>query len=102
MPPSSPAIRDDDLGEGFYDFLHLACQNILTHTKGTVYIFMACAELHTLQRAFIDAGGLWSTFIIWAKNTFTRGRSDYQRQYEPVLYGCTIVAINLSIISWKN
>lgn len=26
-------------------------------------------------------------FIIWAKNTFTMGRSDYQRQYEPILYG---------------
>ncbi len=48
---------------------------------------MACAELHTLQRAFVDAGGHWSTFIIWSKNTFTLGRSDYQRQYEPLLYG---------------
>ncbi len=28
-----------------------------------------------------------STFIIWAKNTFTLGRADYQRQYEPILYG---------------
>lgn len=26
-------------------------------------------------------------FIIWAKNTFTLGRADYQRQYEPILYG---------------
>ena len=33
------------------------------------------------------AGGKWSTFIIWAKNTFTMGRADYQRQYEPILYG---------------
>ena len=28
-----------------------------------------------------------STFVIWAKNTFTLGRADYQRQYEPILYG---------------
>ena len=48
---------------------------------------MACAELPTLQRAFVDAGGHGSTFIIWAKNTFTLGRSDYQRQYEPILFG---------------
>ena len=34
-----------------------------------------------------SAGGRWSTFIIWAKNTFTLGRADYQRQYEPILYG---------------
>jgi DNA modification methylase len=43
--------------------------------------------LHTLQRVFREAGGHWSTFVIWAKNTFTMGRSDYQRQYEPMLYG---------------
>jgi DNA modification methylase len=36
---------------------------------------------------FREVGGHWSTFIIWAKNTFTLGRSDYHRQYEPILYG---------------
>jgi DNA modification methylase len=48
---------------------------------------MSSAELHTLQQAFTAAGGHWSTFLIWAKNHFTLGRSDYQRQYEPILYG---------------
>jgi DNA modification methylase len=48
---------------------------------------MSSSELHTLYRAFTEAGGHWSTFLIWAKNTFTMGRSDYQRQYEPILYG---------------
>jgi DNA methylase len=56
-------------------------------TKGACYICMSSSELHTLQRAFAAAGGKWSTFIIWAKNTFTLGRADYQRQYEPILYG---------------
>jgi DNA modification methylase len=48
---------------------------------------MSSSALHTLQSAFIRAGGHWSTFIIWAKQTFTLGRSDYQRQFEPILYG---------------
>ena len=48
---------------------------------------MSSSELDTLQTAFREAGGKWSTFVIWAKNTFTLGRSDYQRQYEPILYG---------------
>jgi DNA modification methylase len=56
-------------------------------TKGAVYVCMSSSELHTLQRAFAAAGGKWSTFVIWAKNTFTLGRADYQRQYEPILYG---------------
>ena len=56
-------------------------------TDGAVYICMSSSELHTLQKAFVAAGGHWSTFIIWAKHAFTVGRSDYQRQYEPILYG---------------
>ena len=80
-------IMNDNLGEGFGSFLKDACTNILTHTKGAVYIAMSSSELDTLQSAFRAAGGRWSTFIIWAKNTFTLGRADYQRQYEPILYG---------------
>lgn len=60
---------------------------MLSVTKGAVYISMSSSELHTLHKAFAAAGGHWSTFVIWAKNTFTMGRSDYQRQYEPILYG---------------
>ena len=81
------AIQNDDLGEGFYDFLLATCGNLFSFTDGAVYVCISGVELHTLQRAFVDAGGHWSTFIIWAKNTFTLGRSDYQRQYEPILYG---------------
>jgi DNA modification methylase len=80
-------IANDNLGDGFEQFLREACTNILTVTKGAVYICMSSSELHTLQKAFREAGGHWSTFVIWAKNTFTMGRSDYQRQYEPILYG---------------
>ena len=29
----------------------------------------------------------WSDTIIWAKDRFTLGRADYQRQYEPIWYG---------------
>jgi DNA modification methylase len=80
-------ILNDDLGSGFEAFLYSACANILAVTKGAVYVCMSSSELHTLQRAFTAAGGKWSTFVIWAKHTFTLGRSDYQRQYEPILYG---------------
>jgi DNA modification methylase len=80
-------ILNDSLGTGFEAFLYDACVNILSVTKGAVYVCMSSSELHTLQRAFATAGGKRSTFVIWAKNTFTLGRADYQRQYEPILYG---------------
>ena len=80
-------ILNDNLGENFGKFLFDFCKNALEVTKGACYVCMSSSELHTLQKSFIDAGGKWSTFIIWAKNHFTLGRSDYQRQYEPILYG---------------
>ncbi|WP_449413202.1 site-specific DNA-methyltransferase [Pandoraea soli] len=87
MRGKNRAIMNDNLGDGFGAFLQAACQNILNVTKGGVYIAMSSSELDTLQFAFRAAGGKWSTFVIWAKNTFTLGRADYQRQYEPILYG---------------
>jgi len=80
-------ILNDNLGNGFEAFLLDACTNILSVTKGAVYVCMSSSELHTLQRAFSASGGKWSTFVIWAKHAFTLGRADYQRQYEPILYG---------------
>jgi DNA modification methylase len=80
-------ILNDNLGSGFEAFLHDACANIISLTKGACYICMSSSELHTLQKAFTAAGGKWSTFVIWAKHTFTLGRADYQRQFEPILYG---------------
>src|SRR6202040_3028592 len=80
-------IKNDDLGAGFFDFLRDACANMLAVTTGAIYICMSSSELHTLFKAFTEAGGHWSTTIIWAKDRFTLGRSNYQRQYEPILYG---------------
>lgn len=80
-------MQNDNLGAAFESFLGEACENLLAVTQGAMYICMSSSELHTLQKAFQGAGGHWSTFVIWAKNTFTLGRSDYQRQFEPILYG---------------
>jgi DNA modification methylase len=80
-------VRNDDLGDSFAGFLHTACVHMLAVTKGALYICMSSAELHTLYQAFARAGGHWSTFVIWVKNHFSLGRSDYHRSYEPILYG---------------
>ena len=87
MRGTNRPILNDNLGDGFQDFLLNAFKPTLAHCSGAIYVAMSSSELDTLQAAFRAAGGKWSTFIIWAKNTFTLGRSDYQRQYEPILYG---------------
>lgn len=80
-------IMNDNLGDGFAQFLTDSLSNLMMFNNGVAYVCMSSSELHTLYSAFVSAGGKWSTFIIWAKNTFTLGRADYQRQYEPILYG---------------
>jgi len=84
---SKMKLANDNLGSAFGDFLFAACREMLTVSAGSIYICMSSGELHRLYTAFTEAGGHWSTFVIWAKSTFTLGRSDYQRQYEPLLYG---------------
>ncbi|GHU13545.1 methyltransferase [Betaproteobacteria bacterium] len=86
MRGKNRTILNDNLGDGFYDFLLAALTPIIARCRGAIYVAMSSSELDTLQQAFRAAGGKWSTFIIWAKNTFTLGRADYQHQYEPILY----------------
>jgi DNA modification methylase len=80
-------IANDALGEGFLDFLRPALANLLSVTKGACYVCMSSSEWPTLHRAWQEAGGKWSSTIIWAKSTFALGRADYHQQFEAMLYG---------------
>ncbi len=80
-------IENDNLGSKFPQFLEKVIKNIFEFSKGAIYICMSSSEIDALQSTFRKLGGHWSTFVIWAKDTFTLGRSDYHRQYEPILYG---------------
>ena len=82
MRGTNRAILNDNLGDGFYDFLLAALMPTIANCRGGIYVAMSSSELDVLQSAFREAGGKWSTFVIWAKNTFTLGRADYQRQPE--------------------
>jgi DNA modification methylase len=80
-------IANDALGSGFLDFLSPALTNLLQLTIGACYVCMSSSEWPTLHRAWQEAGGKWSSTIIWAKNTFALGRADYHQQFEAMLYG---------------
>jgi DNA modification methylase len=80
------AIKNDNI-ENFAEFIEKACANILEYSNGAVYIFMSAFEFDTLVQAFEKVGGNLSTIIVWIKNHFAVGKSDYQRQHEIILYG---------------
>lgn len=82
------AIMNDKMEAAeFYTFLFDLCKNLLERCRGGFYVCMSSSELHTLHRAFTDNGGHWQTYVIWAKHSFTLSRSDYQHQFEPIMYG---------------
>ena len=83
-------IQNDSLkGEEFYNFLLSAFKNMADHLEkgGAAYCFHADTEGLTFRRAFVDAGFHLAGVCIWVKNSLVLGRSDYQWQHEPVLYG---------------
>ena len=60
---------------------------LTANVAGALYICMSAREWPLVARVLAEAGAHWSDTIIWAKDRFTLGRADYQRQYEPIWYG---------------
>lgn len=84
------SIQNDSIkGEEFYQFLLSAMQNMaaVLENGGAAYVFHADTEGLNFRKAFVDAGFHLAGCCIWVKNSLVLGRSDYQWQHEPVLYG---------------
>ena len=87
---SGLTIQNDGIkNEEFYAFLLSAFRNMVDVLEkgGAAYVFHADTEGLNFRRAFVDAGFHLAGCCIWAKDTLVLGRSDYQWQHEPVLYG---------------
>lgn len=83
-------IQNDSLkNEDFYKFLLKAFNNMVAHVEAGVsaYVFHADTEGLNFRTAFIDAGFHLAGCCIWKKDSLVLGRSDYQWQHEPILYG---------------
>lgn len=84
------SIKNDKMAnDKFYEFLLSAFKNMAAHLEkgGSAYVFHADTEGLNFRKAFMDAGFHLSGCCIWVKNSLVLGRSDYQWQHEPVLYG---------------
>lgn len=83
-------IQNDSMkNEEFYTFLLSAFQGMAEHLEngGSAYVFHADTEGLNFRKAFLDAGFHLAGVCIWVKNSLVLGRSDYQWQHEPVLFG---------------
>ena len=83
-------IKNDSMkAEQFYNFLLSSFRNLAENLVGggSAYIFHADTEGENFRRAFRKAGFHLSGTCIWVKDSFVMGRSPYQWQHEPILYG---------------
>ncbi len=87
---SAGKIKNDNMGnEAFYDFLLAAFKNTEASMvqDASIYVFHADTEGLNFRKAFSDAGFYLSGTCIWKKQSLVLGRSPYQWQHEPVLFG---------------
>ena len=87
---SAGKIKNDNLeDEKFYSFLLDAFKNAETAMvdDASIYVFHADTEGLNFRKAFNDAGFYLSGCCIWKKPSLVLGRSPYQWQHEPVLFG---------------
>lgn len=87
---SAGKIKNDNMGnDAFYYFLFDAFTNTeaVMADDASIYVFHADTEGLNFRRAFVDAGFYLSGCCIWKKQSLVLGRSPYQWQHEPVLYG---------------
>ena len=82
-------LNDNMAEEDFYKFLLAAytCMHDNLADDGSIYVFHADTEGLNFRRAFVDAGFYLSGCCIWKKNALVLGRSPYQWQHEPCLFG---------------
>ena len=87
---SAGKIKNDNMGnEAFYQFLFDAFTNTekAMADDASIYVFHADTEGLNFRRAFSDAGFYLSGTCIWKKQSLVLGRSPYQWQHEPCLFG---------------
>jgi DNA modification methylase len=87
---SAGRIQNDNMGnDAFYQFLLDAFTNLATvmADDASIYVFHADTEGLNFRKAFNDAGFYLSGCCIWKKQSLVLGRSPYQWQHEPVLFG---------------
>lgn len=83
-------IANDNMDDkAFYDFLLGFYTAAWSWMKPGAAIYVAHADTEGLnfRGAFKAAGFKLSGCIVWRKDSLVLGRSDYQWQHEPILYG---------------
>ena len=87
---SAGKIKNDNMdNSSFFEFLLAAFSNLAPNMTddSSIYVFHADTEGLNFRKAFAETGFYLSGTCIWKKQSIVLGRSPYQWQHEPVLFG---------------
>lgn len=87
---SAGKIKNDNMeNDKFRKFLYdtFSTMNMVMNPGAPFYIWHADSEGYNFRGACADVGLHVRECLIWVKNSLVLGRSDYQWQHEPCLYG---------------
>ena len=85
-----PRIQNDNMSDSdFRQFLLASFSAMWMAMKdgASIYVCHADTEGINFRTTFIEAGFFLHEVLIWVKQQFVFGRSDYHWQHEPILYG---------------
>jgi DNA modification methylase len=85
-----PKIQNDSMSDlDFKGFLLKAFSVMRSVVKdgAAIYVAHADSEGINFRTAFVESGFMLKQCLIWAKQQFVFGRSDYHWQHESILYG---------------
>lgn len=94
-------IENDSLDEpGLDALLRDAFGHALANTRPGAcwYVAAPAGPLNHLFGAALKDLGVWRQVLIWAKDHFVMGRSDYHYRHEPIFYGWTPGAAHHALV----
>lgn len=81
-------LENDDVPQSDFDaFLERAAASIARVVTGDVFVVMSSSQWPVIDVAMRAAGLHWSGTLVWVKDTFVLGRSNFHRRFEPIWYG---------------
>lgn len=89
-PPATrrTGIANDDMPQADFEaFLERTATAVSESVTGDVFVVMSSSQWPTVDAALRTAGLHWSGTLVWVKDAFVLGRSNFHRRFEPIWYG---------------
>ncbi|MFL6437471.1 MAG: DNA modification methylase [Terriglobales bacterium] len=79
-------LKNNLSSDNFCQFLEGFSAFLPELVDGDIYVVMSSSQWPTIDAVLRNCGLHWSGTLIWVKDSFVLGRSNYHRRFEPIWY----------------